>query len=239
MTGIFAISSSMQDYLEAILNLSEKDGMARITDIANMLSIAKASVSQTINNLKDLGMVVQERYGPVELTCAGKELAVKVRQRHRTLRKFLVEVLGVDPRIAEKDACLMEHVVSQQTLEKLIEFLETASNTEGAAGAGIPSRPGERENLLWDEGKETKILRSVNTRALSELQNGEKGKVLRTTAKGPVRRRILEMGVTPGTEVFVKGMAPLGDPIEILVRGYRLSLRKEEAATIFVEVIMP
>ncbi|TEB16727.1 Transcriptional regulator MntR [Pelotomaculum sp. FP] len=238
MTGTFAISSSMQDYLEAILNLSEKDdGLARITDIANMLSIAKASVSQAISSLKDLGLVAQERYGPVELTCAGRELAIKVRHRHRTLRKFLVEVLGVDPKIAEKDACLMEHVVSQQTLEKFMEFLETTGKPEGAAGAGISSGAGAMKNPIWDEGKEAKILRSVNTRALSELQTGEKGKVLRTTAKGPVHRRILEMGVTPGAEIFVKGVAPLGDPIEVLVRGYHLSLRKEEAATIFVEVV--
>ncbi|WP_243124040.1 FeoA family protein [Pelotomaculum schinkii] len=93
------------------------------------------------------------------------------------------------------------------------------------------------KNPIGDEGREAKILRSVNTRALSELQTGEKGKVLRTTAKGPVHRRILEMGVTPGAEIFVKGVAPLGDPIEVLVRGYHLSLRKEEAATIFVEVV--
>lgn len=78
---------------------------------------------------------------------------------------------------------------------------------------------------------------SVNTRALSELQVGEQGRVIRVTAKGGVRRRILEMGVAPGTEIGVKGVAPLGDPIELLVRGYNLSLRKEEAAGIFVEVL--
>lgn len=78
---------------------------------------------------------------------------------------------------------------------------------------------------------------SVNIKVLSELQTGEKGKVIRITAQGPVRRRFLEMGITPGTEVSVKGVAPLGDPMEILVKGYRLSLRKEEAASIFLEVL--
>mgnify|MGYP005840373809 CR=1 FL=1 len=235
MTETIAISSSMQDYLEIILDLSEKEGLARVTDIADTLNIAKASVSQAVSSLRELGLVVQEKYGPVELTCIGKKLAVKVRHRHRTLRKFLVQVLGVDPKIAEKDACLMEHVVSSQTMEKLVEFLETACRTEG--GAGIPSRPGATENTICDKGKEVKVLSSVNTRALSKLQTGEKGKVIRITAKGPVRRRIMEMGVTLGTEISVKGVAPLGDPMDLLVKGYRLSLRKEEAATVFVEVL--
>lgn len=79
-------------------------------------------------------------------------------------------------------------------------------------------------------------MKTIDTKKLSELGIGEKGRVIRITAKGPVRRRMLEMGVTPGAEISVKGFAPLGDPIELLVKGYRLSLRKEEAANIIVEV---
>lgn len=78
---------------------------------------------------------------------------------------------------------------------------------------------------------------SPNNRTLNELPPGTKGKVMRIAAKGSLRRRILDMGIVPGVEIVVKGVAPLGDPIEILVRGYRLSLRKQEAASIFVEVI--
>lgn len=127
MTGTIACSSSLQDYLEAILDISEKENVVRVTDIASKLNIAKASVTQTICTLKDQGLVVQERYGPVELTSRGREWALKVRYRHLVLRKFLIDVLGVDPGIAEKDACLMEHVVSPQTMEKLVDFLEIYS----------------------------------------------------------------------------------------------------------------
>lgn len=76
-----------------------------------------------------------------------------------------------------------------------------------------------------------------NDRTLNELSPGTKGKIARIGANGPLRRRILDMGMVPGVEIVVKGVAPLGDPIEILVRGYHLSLRKQEAASIFVEVI--
>lgn len=90
----------------------------------------------------------------------------------------------------------------------------------------------------YEKNKEAEImeLKPANARALSEFKTGEAGKVVRITAKNPVRRRILEMGVTPGTDICVRGMAPLGDPMEILVKGYHLSLRKGEAAGILVEV---
>ncbi len=78
---------------------------------------------------------------------------------------------------------------------------------------------------------------SVYTSALSDLLPGSKGKVVRIGAKGNVRRRFLDMGMVPGVEVVVKGVAPLGDPIDVLIRGYHLSLRKKEAADIFVEVM--
>lgn len=123
MPHVLTGSSSMQDYLEAILDLAEKDGLVRVSDIASRLSISKPSVTQMIENLKKQELVKQEPYGPVELTGAGRELATKVRQRHRLLKKFLIDVLEVDPEIAERDACMIEHVISPQTMEKLVEFL--------------------------------------------------------------------------------------------------------------------
>ncbi len=67
---------------------------------------------------------------------------------------------------------------------------------------------------------------------LRELKPGEEGKVSRIGDKGPIKRRIMDMGVTPGVMVKVIKVAPLGDPIEVNVRGYELSLRKDEAAQI-------
>ena len=75
----------------------------------------------------------------------------------------------------------------------------------------------------------------TNVRMLGELEPGSKGKVIRVTATGPVRRRILDMGVVPGAEIVVEGVAPLGDPIEVTIKGYHLTLRKNEAGAVFVE----
>jgi Fe2+ transport system protein FeoA len=71
---------------------------------------------------------------------------------------------------------------------------------------------------------------------LRELKPGQKGKVVKILGSGSIHRRILDMGIVKGTEIEVERVAPLGDPIEVKVKGYHLSLRKEEAANIFIEV---
>ena len=72
-------------------------------------------------------------------------------------------------------------------------------------------------------------------RTLKDVKVGESTRVVRVNGQGALRRRIMDMGVTKGTKIYVRKMAPLGDPIEINVRGYELSLRKEDAASIEVE----
>ena len=71
---------------------------------------------------------------------------------------------------------------------------------------------------------------------LYELQKGETGLIKRVEGEGKFRHRLLDMGVTPGAEVFLRKKAPLGDPIEVTIRGYELTLRKAEANLVFVEV---
>ncbi|MDE6944577.1 MAG: ferrous iron transport protein A [Lachnospiraceae bacterium] len=72
-------------------------------------------------------------------------------------------------------------------------------------------------------------------KTLKEISCGETVTVKRLTGEGPVRRRIMDMGITKGVHVFVRKVAPLGDPVEVTVRGYELSLRKADAEMIEVE----
>lgn len=75
----------------------------------------------------------------------------------------------------------------------------------------------------------------VKMKTLREVKCGETVKVVKLTGDGPVKRRIMDMGITKGVEVFVRKVAPLGDPVEVTVRGYELSLRKADAKMIEVE----
>ena len=71
---------------------------------------------------------------------------------------------------------------------------------------------------------------------LDQLEKGETGLIKSVTGEGRIRRRLFDMGITPGVEVYLRKKAPLGDPVEITIRGYELSLRKEEAKIVSVEV---
>ena len=76
----------------------------------------------------------------------------------------------------------------------------------------------------------------MTDKLLKDFKAGEKGRVKKLTVLGPLRRRLLDMGITPGTEIVFKKAAPLGDPLELLLRGYKLAVRKEEAEAVLMEI---
>jgi len=75
----------------------------------------------------------------------------------------------------------------------------------------------------------------MNGRKLKELEPGQKTKVIKITGSGSIRRRIMDMGLVVGSEIEMERYAPLGDPVEIKIKGYHLSLRKDEAESIIIE----
>lgn len=137
------VTSSLQDYLEVILNLLQEKKIARVTDIADRLNIAKPSVIQALTVLKEKGLIRQDRYGPVELTEEGRRYALKIRHRHKIIYGFLTQVLGVSPRVAEEDACLIEHDLSAETFEKLLDYLLEQDIDKGL-----------RKELAWQDDKQ-------------------------------------------------------------------------------------
>lgn len=121
------LTSSMENYLETIRNLEKDKGVVRVKNIARELKVKMPSVSGALETLAKEGLISHEKYGYIELTNEGKRLAEAICSRHRTLFKFLTEVLGVDPKTADEDACKMEHTVSPPVLEKLVELVESFS----------------------------------------------------------------------------------------------------------------
>jgi DtxR family Mn-dependent transcriptional regulator len=115
---------SGEDYLEAVLALSEKNKNVRLTDVANFLNVTKPSASRAMKILQAEGYIEQESYGAIEITEKGREKATQIYNRHKMLTTFLSDVIGLDSETAEADACRMEHVLSNEAIEKLSEFVE-------------------------------------------------------------------------------------------------------------------
>lgn len=121
MGGVFMqIRESAEDYLEAILVLSQKGNGVRSVDIASMLSVSKPSVSHAMKLLREDGYIAMDRYGTVTLLDKGAEIANRVYERHTVLTKML-ESLGVPSEIARADACKMEHDISEESFERIKE----------------------------------------------------------------------------------------------------------------------
>lgn len=116
------MTQSLEDYLEAVYMLSEK-GPAQVRDVAKTLGVKMPSVVKAIHELKKLELVTQEPYGPILLTEKGARLAKHVLDRHTLIREFLMK-LGVSMKNADKDACLMEHILSAETLDKIRIYTE-------------------------------------------------------------------------------------------------------------------
>ncbi len=117
------LTSSLEDYLEVIYIIHKNGNHARITDIANILSCSKASVNQAMNALKAENLIMQEKYGKISLTPKGVEVARGIYEKHEILSKFFTKVLGVSPEVGEIDACKAEHILSNETLESIRNFL--------------------------------------------------------------------------------------------------------------------
>ena len=110
------IQKSAEDYLEMILRLHETKGYARAIDISYGLSVTKPSVSVAMRNLRENGYITVDKSRNIHLTDAGMAIAAKIYERHQLLTSLLVSI-GVDAKIAEKDACRVEHDLSPETFE--------------------------------------------------------------------------------------------------------------------------
>lgn len=119
------LGKSLEDYLEAVLILQNNRGMVRSVDIACHMNFSKPSVCHAVKVLKEKELLTMDKEGFLHLTEKGRESAEKVYEKHCLLTNHLIS-FGVDPPIAEADACKMEHIISDETFERLKEGIQKA-----------------------------------------------------------------------------------------------------------------
>ena len=153
------ISPAMENYLEGILVLRSQGKKVRVKDLAGFLNVKASSVVEAMAALEGKGLVVHERYGRIELTPEGSEIAMRLYRRHCTLKDFFSRIMGVREAVAEGDACKVEHYLSRQTMNRIIRFMDFVDSSP----AGFPGWL-EEYHRAADKGDGAKSLSKSRSR---------------------------------------------------------------------------
>lgn len=234
MVKTVTLTAALEDYLEAILNLSRFDKAARSRDIAEALDVHKSTVTAALKSLGNMNLINYAPYEAVTLTPEGRRLAEDVAKRHMALKDFFVNILKVDVATAETAACGMEHSVPREIVERLAAF---ASNMQDCPRVTVEAAPTCDTCTTCLENAPANSARLQPSRkdvTLDQIKPGTSVKLISVTGGGQIKKRLTELGLTRGSVVTVERVAPMGDPMDIKLRGYRLSLRKEEASHVVV-----
>lgn len=116
------LTFTMENYLEAIYELSEEGSGARLSDIARRLGVSKASANSAMATLAQKGLITNEKYREIFLTPAGRQKAETTSGKHHIIRRFFVDMLHIDPVIADEDACAIEHVISSESVTAMQNY---------------------------------------------------------------------------------------------------------------------
>lgn len=208
-----------QDILETIYELEKEKGKARLTDIAVKMGFSKSRTNQEIKKLIDLGLVEDDRYSPITLTKMGVFEAERVVFTHLLIKTFLQTHLGLDDQTAQKDACAMEHVISEGTIKGIVAHLR------------------EHHEIIGDFNLNEAEEYLVKKKRLSELKSGQQARILKIEGSQTLKRKLLEGGIVKEETIScLKTPAP-GEALECKVQGRIISLKIKDADSVIVELI--
>jgi DtxR family Mn-dependent transcriptional regulator len=213
-------TQSQEDYLKALYHLHGDTRPVPTRDLAQRLGISSPSVSEMVSRLVTQGLVEHDRYRGQQLTKEGRKVALELVRHHRLLEMFLVQVLGYSWDEVHEEAERLEHVISERMEQRIFDLLGRPELDPH--GHAIPTLTGK--------------VRPVSNRALSECGVGERVVVQGVSDEDAAKLRELDRrGLVPGTPIEVVGASEYEGPIDIRIRGRRLSVPLGLARALFVE----
>ncbi len=237
------LTPSLEDYLEVILKLTKENNVARVKDIAEKINVKFSSVTGALKQLSKLGLVNYQPYQYITLTEKGKNEAKKIERKRKILRNFFTKFFGMKYTEAEETACKVEHFLENEIIdkfEKLNEFIEKCPRTDKLWLEKLKCYlNGKKEDEKCFECIE-KLYKDYKNKpqiTLKDLKPGEKGKIIKFVKKDQLVKRLTDLGATSNEIITVKKIAPLGDPIDVEIRGFHISIRKKDAENIIVEKV--
>ena len=118
-------TNAFERYLDVIYEIEAAGGEVRVKDIASALEVSYPSVSEMVDRLVSEGLVAHDKYRNISLTAKGRRIGKGLDEKHEVIKRFFANVLGVDEKVADKDACEIEHVISNESLDRLVRYLES------------------------------------------------------------------------------------------------------------------
>jgi len=220
LTRRSTFTRSQQDYLKALYHLHGDSRPVPTRDLAQRLGISSPSVSEMVTRLTAQGLVEHDRYRGQQLTREGRKVALELVRHHRLLEMFLVQVLGYSWDEVHEEAERLEHEISERMEQRIFELLGRPELDPH--GHAIPTLAGK--------------VRPVSERPLSECRAGERVIVQGVSDDDPRRLRELERrGLLPGTHVEVVAPSEYEGPIDVRMKGRRVSVPLGLARALFVE----
>jgi DtxR family Mn-dependent transcriptional regulator len=118
------LSASLEDYIETIYHIVEEKQVARAKNIAELMGVSRASVTEALRALSSKGLINYAPYEVITMTDTGRLVAEDVIFRHTTLKKFFIEILTIDKDVAEEGACKVEHAAPPEVIGRMIDFMK-------------------------------------------------------------------------------------------------------------------
>jgi DtxR family Mn-dependent transcriptional regulator len=225
-----------QEYLETLYKINESGEIAKTSEIANQLNVAPASVSEMLKKMADDGFIIYESYKGARLTKKGKKIAKKVTRKHRLLERFLHDFLKIKREKIHEQACKMEHVLSDDAEDALCKLLRQPDLCpDDRKIIPICDKPISSCVECVDQTSSTIVQDKKELFSLINLKEHSKGRIAFIRGGRRVVQRLVDMGLTPRTEIAILKAAPFKGPIEISVRGSKLAIGHGVAMKIFVE----
>jgi DtxR family transcriptional regulator, Mn-dependent transcriptional regulator len=216
------LTAPAEDCLKAVYELERAGAGAAVTtnDLAHRLALAAASVTGMVKRLAGQGLIDHARYRGVRLTEEGRRTALRTLRRHRVIEAYLVSALGFDWDRVHDEAERLEHSASDELVDRMAAAL--GDPAVDPHGAPIPTRDGG-------------IAEGPAGRALSEVAQGERGRIARVEDEDADRLRYLaSLGIRPGVEFEVVERAPFGGPLTLRIAGAPRQLGPQLAAHVVV-----
>jgi len=228
------LSSSLEDYLEAIYNLIADGEVARSKDIAELLKVAKSSVTGALRTLAEKKLINYKPYGYVTLTDAGRAAAEKVARRHDIIKSFFVDILGVDDRAAHDAACKAEHALGPDIVRRLLEFTEFVTQDNGGVGDLVRAFKQFRRGAGQSGGGPGRTPAPARKcMSLSTVAPGQRVCLAGIDAGESLKSRLAAMGMVGNAEIVVVSNSSPG-PVVVNIRGTRIALGRKMAEKVMV-----